>query len=91
MDNFWSYKSNQNTGIDKYLVNGNPDKTGHGPEFFTLSAIIVGFSYLVIVGFVTQIYYGLYVYRNLFTDQGYLTLTLPASANAKEISCIEVR
>ena len=48
----------------------------HGPEFFTLSAIIVGFSYLVIVGFVTQIYYGLYVYRNLFTDQGYLTLTL---------------
>ena len=58
----------------------------HGPEFFTLSAIIVGFSYLVIVGFVTQIYYGLYVYRNLFTDQGYLTLTLPASANAHVLS-----
>lgn len=58
----------------------------HGPDFFSLSAIILGFAYLVIVGFVTQIYYGIYVYRNLFTDQGYLTLTLPASANAHVLS-----
>lgn len=53
-----------------------------GNDSFTILAgalLLLFFCYLTIVAFLTEIYFAYYTYKNLFSDQGYLTLTLPAT------------
>lgn len=52
--------------------------------------LVLFFCYVAVVAFMTEIYFAYYTYKNLFSDQGYLTLTLPATPrqqiNAKVLS-----
>ncbi len=41
--------------------------------------LVLFFCYLAVVAFLTEVYFAYYTYKNLFSDQGYLTLTLPAT------------
>ncbi len=42
--------------------------------------------FICVISFSTTVYLGIYYYRNLYSDEGYLTNTLPVSANSLVLS-----
>ncbi|HBA63420.1 MAG TPA: hypothetical protein DCZ20_06160 [Lachnospiraceae bacterium] len=65
------------TGIMKHVI--IPEIERHGIDFVLVCGIAAYLLYLVTASFMTSLYIAVYTYRSLFSDQGYLTLTLPAS------------
>lgn len=56
-----------------------PDIERNGISLFNICGMLLYFIYTVIASSFTAIYIAIYFYKNMFSDQGYLTLTLPAS------------
>lgn len=56
-----------------------PDIEQNGVNLINICGMLLYFIYTVIASTFTTLYIAIYFYKNLFSDQGYLTLTLPAT------------
>lgn len=56
-----------------------PDIEHNGLSLINICGILLYFIYIIIASSFTTLYIAIYFYKNMFSDQGYLTLTLPAT------------